>query len=75
MIEGTEQIDDGSPLFKDGVQVGTATVGLYSALNGYNVAIARMPVDCAVDGVAMVVKSGGKDMACKAHSLPFYAKG
>lgn len=72
MIEGTEQIDDGSPLFKDGVQVGTATVGLYSALNGYNVAIARMPVDCAVDGVAMVVKSGGKDMACKAHSLPFY---
>jgi hypothetical protein len=68
MIEGTEQIADGAPLFKDGVQVGTATVGLYSELNGYNVAIARMPVE----GVVMTVKSGGKDMACKAHSLPFY---
>jgi len=71
MVEGTQQVDDGSPLFKDGKEVGVATVGLYSKLHGYNVAIARMPVDCAVDGVEMVVKSGGKDMKCKAHALPF----
>ncbi len=71
MCEGTTQIADGSPLFKDGKQVGVATVGLNSKLHGYNVAIARMPVDCARDGVEMVVKTDGKDVKCKAQSLPF----
>jgi aminomethyltransferase len=31
-----------------------------------------MPVDCAVEGVAMYVKNVSGDIACKAHSMPFY---
>jgi aminomethyltransferase len=57
---------------KDGVQVGIATIGMYSSLNKHNVAIARMPVDCAVDGVEMTVKNSTGEIPCKAHSMPFY---
>lgn len=72
LLEGTEPADEGAPLIKDGKQVGVVTVGMYSPLNKHNVGIARMPVDCAVDGVAMYVKNVSGDIACKAHSMPFY---
>lgn len=72
LLEGTEPADEGAPLMKDGKQVGVVTVGMYSPLNKHNVGIARMPVDCAVDGVAMYVKNVSGDIACKAHSMPFY---
>ena len=72
LLEGTEPADEGAPLMKDGKQVGVVTVGMYSPLNKHNVGIARMPVDCAVDGVAMHVKNVSGDIACKAHSMPFY---
>jgi len=57
---------------KDGKQVGVVTVGMYSSVNKHNVGIARMPVDCAVDGTEMVVANESGDVACKAHSMPFY---
>ncbi|MBL4813229.1 MAG: aminomethyltransferase family protein [Rhodobacteraceae bacterium] len=72
LLEGTEPADEGAPLMKDGRQVGTVTVGMYSTLNKHNVGIARMPVDCAVDGVAMSVKNASGEIACVAHSMPFY---
>lgn len=72
LLEGTEPADEGAPLMKDGKQVGVVTVGMYSPLNKHNVGIARMPVDCAVDGVAMHVKNVSGEIACKAHSMPFY---
>lgn len=53
-------------------QIGTVTIGMYSPLNKHNVGIARMPVECAIDGVAMRVKNASGEIACKAHSLPFY---
>jgi aminomethyltransferase len=71
-LEGTEPADEGAPLMKDGKQVGVVTVGMYSPLNKHNVGIARMPVDCAVEGVAMHVKNVSGDIACKAHAMPFY---
>ena len=72
LLEGNEPADEGAPLMKDGKQVGVVTVGMYSALNKHNVGIARMPVDCAVDGVAMRVKNASGEIACTAHSMPFY---
>jgi aminomethyltransferase len=72
LLEGTEPADEGAPLMKDGKQVGVVTVGMYSPLNKHNVGIARMPVDCAVDGVAMHVKNVSGKIVCKAHAMPFY---
>ena len=57
---------------KDGEQVGVVTIGMYSSLNTHNVGIARMPVDCAVDGTAMSVKNADAEIPCVAHSMPFY---
>ena len=72
LLEGTEPADEGAPLMRNGKQVGTVTVGMYSTLNKHNVGIACMPVDCAVDGVAMNVKNASGNIACKVHSMSFY---
>lgn len=72
VLDGTEPADEGAPLMKDGKQVGIVTVGMYSPLNKHNVGIARMPVDCAVDGMAMSVKNASGEIACKAHAMPFH---
>ncbi|SCM66269.1 aminomethyltransferase family protein [Donghicola eburneus] len=71
-LEGTEPAPEGAPLLKDGKEVGVVTIGMYSELNGHNVGIARMPVDCAVDGTALTVKVGETDVPAIAHPMPFY---
>jgi aminomethyltransferase len=71
-LEGTEPAAEGAPLMKDGKQVGVVTVGFYSPLNKHNVGIARMPVDCAVDGTALTVANPDGDIPAIAHSMPFY---
>lgn len=71
-LEGTTPADEGAPLMQNGKRVGTVTVGMYSSLNKHNVGIARMPVDCAVDGTPLVVANESGDVACVAHSMPFY---
>jgi len=53
--------------------VGHVTFGMNSNLNGHNVGIARMPVDCATPGTKMTVKNGdGTEIACVASEMPFY---
>ncbi|MDK3018937.1 aminomethyltransferase family protein [Pseudodonghicola flavimaris] len=71
-LEGTTPAAEGAPLLKDGVQVGVVTVGMYSPLNAHNVGIARMPVDCAVEGTALTVRNPDGDIAAIAHPMPFY---
>ncbi|WP_120495598.1 aminomethyltransferase family protein [Kiloniella sp. EL199] len=71
-LDGTEPAEEGAALLKDGQQVGVVTIGMYSSLNKHNVGIARMPVDCAVDGTVMSVKNGNNEIRCTAHSMPFY---
>ncbi|MGC1430192.1 MAG: aminomethyltransferase family protein, partial [Albidovulum sp.] len=71
-LDGTEPAEEGAALMKDGKQVGIVTIGMYSSLNKHNVGIARMPVDCAVDGTKMSVKNSGGEIPCVAHSMPFY---
>lgn len=71
-LEGTTPAAEGAPLLKDGVQVGVVTIGMYSTLNQHNVGIARMPVDCAVEGTELIVKNPDGDIKAIAHSMPFY---
>lgn len=71
-LEGTEPAAEGAPLLKDGKPVGVVTIGMYSELNGHNVGIARMPVDCALKGTALQVQNPGGVIAAVAHPMPFY---
>ncbi|MCE8518135.1 aminomethyltransferase family protein [Ruegeria pomeroyi] len=74
-LEGTTPADMGAPLLKDGKVVGVVTFGMNSDLNGHNVGIARMPVDCAVPGTKMTVRNeDGTEIACVAEEMPFYDK-
>ncbi len=72
MLEGDEPAEEGAPLMKDGRQVGVVTVCMHSPLNDWTVGIARMPVDCAVDGTRMSVMTPSGETACVAHSMPFH---
>jgi aminomethyltransferase len=71
-LEGTEPAGEGVPLLKDGEPVGIVTVGMYSPLNEHNVGIARMPVDCAVEGTPLTVQNPDGEIAAIAHPMPFY---
>ena len=52
-LEGKNVPGNGAPVFKDGKQVGLVTQAMYSPLNNWNIAIARLPVDCANDGTKL----------------------
>ena len=71
-LDGTAPADNGAPVLRDGKQVGVVTQGMYSTINKHNIAIARLPVDCATTGTPLVVSSGGKDIAAMTHPMPFY---
>ena len=74
-LEGTTKADIGAKLVKDGKEVGLVTFGMHSGLNNHNVGIARMPVDCAVPGVKMVVvNADGTEIPCVTEEMPFYDK-
>lgn len=71
-LEGTTPAAEGAPLLQDGKPVGVVTIGMYSPLNEHNVGIARMPVECAVDGTKLTVQNPDGEIAAIAHSMPFY---
>lgn len=71
-LEGTNPAPEGATLLQDGQPVGVVTMCMYSELNGHNVGIARMPVDCAVHGTPLAVMIDGQPVPCIAHTMPFY---
>ncbi|AJE44838.1 aminomethyltransferase family protein [Celeribacter indicus] len=71
-LEGTEPAVEGAPVLKDGEQVGVVTMCMYSPLNEHTVGIARMPVDCAVEGTKLTIRNPDKELAAIAHPMPFY---
>ncbi|WP_238368774.1 aminomethyltransferase family protein [Mesobacterium pallidum] len=74
-LEGTTPADMGAALLKGGEVVGVVTYGMNSDLNGHNVGIARMPVECAVPGTKLTVRQkDGTEIACTAEEMPFYDK-
>jgi aminomethyltransferase len=72
-LEGKNVPGNGAPVFADAKKVGVVTQAMYSPLNDWTVAIARLPVDLAVDGKTVEVRCGTHGpIAGKTHSLPFY---
>lgn len=69
---GEEPAEEGAPLMQDGKQVGVATIGMHSPLNKHNVAIARMPVACAVPGTKLQVRNASGLIDCETAPMPFY---
>ena len=72
LLDGQEAAEEGAPLLQNGKQVGVATIGMYSSINKHNVAIARMPVDCAQPGTELQVQNSTGLVNCKAAPMPFY---
>lgn len=72
VLDGKEAAEEGAPLMQDGKKVGVATIGMYSSINKHNVAIARMPVDCAIPGTSLQVQNQSGPINCKTAPMPFY---
>jgi aminomethyltransferase len=72
-IDGTVPPENGAPVLRDGQQIGVVTQAMYSPLNDWTVAIARLPVDCANEGTRLVVdsKDAGRIGAVTAP-MPFF---
>lgn len=72
-LDGKNAPGNGAPVFRGDKQVGLVTQAMYSPLNKHNIAIARLPVDCANDGTKLTVRCAthGK-IAAATHSMPFY---
>ena len=72
-LEGKNVPGNGAPVFRDGKKVGIVTQAMYSPLHDHNIAIARIPVDCANTGTKLEVRCGTHGpMAAATHSMPFY---
>lgn len=72
-LEGTNAPGNGAPVFKGDKQVGLVTQAMYSSLNKHNIAIARLPVDCANDGTKLTVRCATHgEIAATTHAMPFY---
>ncbi|MBS0565502.1 MAG: aminomethyltransferase family protein [Proteobacteria bacterium] len=72
-LDGKNVPGNGAPVMRGGKKVGVVTQAMYSPLNKHNVAIARLPVDCANDGTKLVVNCATHgEIAATTHSLPFY---
>ena len=72
-LAGTNVPGNGAPVFRGGKQVGLVTQAMYSPLNKWNIAIARLPVDCANDGTKLTVNCATHgEIAATTHSMPFF---
>ena len=72
-MKGTNVPGNGAPIYRDGKKVGVVTQAMYSPLNKHNIAIARIPVDCANNGTKLVVNCATHgEIAAVTHSMPFY---
>ena len=72
-LEGTNVPGNGAPVFQNGKKVGLVTQAMYSPLNKHNIAIARIPVECANEGTKLTVNCATHgEIAATTHSMPFY---
>ena len=72
-LDGSNVPGNGAPVMQGGKKVGVVTQGMYSPLNKHNIAIARLPVDCANDGTRLVVNCGTHGaINAVTHSMPFF---
>ena len=72
-LTGSDVPGNGAPVMQSGKKVGVVTQAMYSPLNKHNIAIARLPVDCANNGTKLVVNCGTHGaINATTHSMPFY---
>lgn len=72
-LDGKNAPGNGAPVFKGDKQVGVVTQAMYSSLNKHNIAIARLPVDCANDSTKLMVRCATHgEIAATTHLMPFY---
>ncbi|EKD61779.1 MAG: hypothetical protein ACD_54C00106G0001 [uncultured bacterium] len=72
-LEGKNVPGNGAPVFKGGEKVGVVTQAMYSPLNDWTIAIARLPVDCANNGTKLVVNCGTHGaINATTHAMPFF---
>jgi aminomethyltransferase len=72
-LDGTKVPGNGAPVFRGGKQVGLVTQAMYSPLNKWTIAIARLAVDCANEGTRLTVNCATHgEIAATTHSMPFF---
>ena len=72
-LDGSNVPGNGAPVMQGGKKVGVVTQAMYSPLNKHNIAIARLPVDCATDGTKLVVNCDTHGaINAVSHSMPFF---
>jgi aminomethyltransferase len=72
-FEGKKVPGNGAPVLSGNKQVGVVTQAMYSPLNDWTVAIARLPVDLAVNGRKVTVNCATHgELRAETHTLPFY---
>ncbi|WP_420343790.1 aminomethyltransferase family protein [Paenirhodobacter sp.] len=72
-LAGDTAPGNGAKVLRDGVEVGVVTQAMHSPLNGWTIAIARLPVDCANAGTALtVVCPEAGEIAATTAPMPFY---
>lgn len=72
-LEGKTAPGNGAPVMQGGKQVGVVTQAMYSPLNDWTVAIARLPVDCANTGTKLTVNCAtAGEIAATTAPMPFF---
>lgn len=72
-LEGKVAPGNGAPVLQGGKQVGVVTQAMYSPLNDWTVAIARLPVDCANTGTKLTVTCAtAGEIAATTAPMPFF---
>jgi len=71
LLEGETPADEGALVYRDGKKVGVVTCAMYSPLAKKSMGIARLDVDCAVQGTPLEIRNAGGAIKAIAHTLPF----
>ncbi|MBL4926865.1 aminomethyltransferase family protein [Fuscibacter oryzae] len=72
-LAGKNPPGNGAPVMQGGKQVGLVTQAMYSPLNDWTVAIARLPVDCANEGTKLTVNCATHgEIAATTSPMPFF---
>lgn len=71
LLEGDKAAEGSEELWANGRKVGVITCGMYSTLTKRSMAIARMDVDCAVQGTKLEVRGKNVSGPAIAHTMPF----
>lgn len=72
-LAGKNPPGNGAPVMQGGKQIGIVTQAMYSPLNDWTVAIARLPVDCANEGTKLTVNCATHgEIAATTSPMPFF---